>query len=222
MIRTVEKAIIERLTLGLGQMAIQVESYGGQMDTDLTELIRVFPAAWVTFAGITRTVPHNLSKTRFATHARFAVMVGDYNVRSEASTRMGGPNLDEVGSYRLLTSVRRLLINQDFGLEIDYLKPGTVRTLFNTRLGAQAFSVFACEFDTYWIEDSLVAGRWPSPQNAQDPDHVFALYNGKLDEPYPDLTSINAKYTLPDTPAGESAAEDNITLREATDGPDNG
>lgn len=219
MITQVEQAIIERLTLGLGRMAIQVESYGGQMDTDLTELIRVFPAVWVTFAGISNTKRRTTARNTYNVYGKFVVMVGDYSVRSEASTRMGGPRLDEVGSYKLVSAVRRLLSNQDLGLDIDYLVPGAVRTLYNTRLGSQALSVFACEFETYWIEEALDCGRWPAPEGTAHPDHVFAQYQGKLDTPYPDLESVNVKYTLPDAPDGDAAADDTIIItREADNG----
>jgi phage gp37-like protein len=217
----VELAIIERLKLGLGRMAIQVESYGGQLDDDLDNVVRAFPSVWVTFGGITRTVTHGVSRKHYATHARFVVMVGDYNVRNEGSTRMGGPALDEVGSYRLVHAVRRLLINQDFGLKIDELKPGRVRTLFNTKTSGKAVSVFGCEFDTYWIEDVLARGRWPEPQSSDDPDYLFVQYQGKTDTPYADLKSINLRYHLTDAPGDEAAADDTITLREADNGSDN-
>ncbi|WP_337050200.1 phage protein Gp37, partial [Serratia fonticola] len=193
-------------------------SYGGQLDMELTELIRVFPAVWVTFAGISGTKRRTTVHNTYSVPGKFVVMVGDYSVRSEASTRMGGPHLDEVGSYKLVSAVRRLLSNQDLGLKIDALMPGAVRTLYNTRLGAQALSVFACEFETYWIEESLDCGRWPAPDSEAHPDYVFAQYRGKLDAPYPDLESINLKYTLPGAPDGEAAADDIIITREADDG----
>ncbi|WP_049190417.1 phage protein Gp37, partial [Serratia marcescens] len=76
-------------------------------DTDLTELIRVFPAVWVTFAGISSTRRRTTARNTYNVYGKFVVMVGDYSVRSEASTRMGGPRLDEVGSYKLVSAVRR-------------------------------------------------------------------------------------------------------------------
>ncbi len=218
MITQVEQAIIARLTQGLGKMSIQVESYGGQLDTELTELIRVFPAVWVTFAGISNTKRRATPRNTYNVYGKFVVMVGDYSVRSEASTRMGGTRLDEVGSYKLVSAVRRLLSNQDFGMQIDYLVPGAARPLYNTRIGSQALSVFACEFETYWIEEALDCGRWPAPDSEAHPDYMFAQYQGKLDVPYPDLESLNLKYRLPHTPGGEAAADDTIITREADDG----
>ncbi|WP_049857121.1 DUF1834 family protein [Trabulsiella odontotermitis] len=216
----VELAIIERLRLGLGQMAVQVESYGGQLDDDLDLVVRSFPAVWVTFGGITNTRTHGVSRREYSTCARFVVMVGDYNDRNEGGTRMGGPALDEVGSYRMVHAVRRLLSNQDFGLPVDYLKPGRVRTLYNTMLGDRAISVFGCEFDTYWIEEALDCGRWPEPQNSDDPDYLFVQYRGKTDVPYPYLKSVGTAYSLTDAPDGQVAADDIIPLREADNGSD--
>lgn len=216
----VELAIVERLRLGLGRMAIQVESYGGQLDDNLENVVRAFPSVWVTFAGITNTKTRGVSRKQYSTYVRFVVMVGDYNIRSEGSTRMGGPSLDEVGSYRMVHAVRRLLTNQDFGLPIDYLKPGRVRTLFNSKNAGRAFSVFGCEFDTYWVEGALDCGRWPEPENGDDPDYLFVQYRGKTDEPYPDLKSVGTAYSLTDAPAGQVAADDTIPLREANNGSD--
>ena len=216
----VELAIIERLREGLGQMSIQVESYGGQLDDELDNIVRAFPSVWVTFAGVTKTVTRTTSRKKHGTYVRFVVMVGDYNVRDEGSTRMGGPALDEVGSYRLVHAIRRLLTNQDFGMAIDYLKPGRVRTLYNTKLGSRAISVFGCEFDTYWVEEALDPGRWPEPQDSSDPDYLFVQYRGKTDEPYPDLTSVGLKYSLTDAPDSQVAADDTVILKEADNGSD--
>lgn len=97
---------------------------------------------------------------------------------------MGSSVLEDVGTYKLVRAVRRLLINQSLGMEIDYLKPGAVRPLFNSQLSARALSVFGCEFETYWLEEGLEPGRWPAPQSDADSDHMFALYRGRLDAPY--------------------------------------
>lgn len=218
----VELAIIERLKAGLGKMAFQVETYGGQFDDDLLNVIRVFPSVWVTFGGFTKTDIRNTARSKFNAHARFVVMVGDYNVRSEGSTRLGGPNPDEVGSYRLVHAVRRLLTGQDLGLDIDYFRPGRVRTLYNTQMNGRAFSVFGCEFDTYWVEDALDNRRWPAPEDSSDPDYLFVQYQGKTDAPYPDLKSVGLKYSLTDAPEGQTAADDTVNLREADNGSDEG
>ena len=60
-----EDAIIARLRLGLGRMVQEVGSYGGELDEGLGEAIRRFPAAWVTFGGITKTEPYGTSRQKF-------------------------------------------------------------------------------------------------------------------------------------------------------------
>ncbi|WP_029770537.1 DUF1834 family protein [Pseudogulbenkiania sp. MAI-1] len=205
-----EDAIIARLRLGLGRMVREVGSYGGELDEGLEEAIRRFPAAWVTFGGVIKTEPYSTSRRKFMATGQFMVMVGERNVRSEAASRVGGPAQGEVGSYPLVYAVRRLLSAQDLGLPIEALTPGRVRTLFNTRLERQAFSVFACEFQTAWIEEALPLGHWPSPQAQDDSDSVFARYQGKLGQPDPDWLRTGLHYHLtPDD--GIADAQDILT-----------
>lgn len=206
-ISRIEAAIVERLHTGLGNMVRSVENYGGELDGALPAVIRRFPAAWVTFKGVLQTRPMNTGKSRYDANGRFVVLVGTQTVRSEQAGRRGGPRVNEVGTYQLIYAVRRLLSNQDLGLSgVDYLQPGTVRTLFNGALGAQAVSVFAVEFDTSWTERPLEAGRWPEPNpedvgnpEAIDPDLIFVEYAAQTDEPHPALSGIQLDYRLPDT-----------------------
>lgn len=214
-----EDAIIARLRLGLGRMVTEVGSYGGELDEGLEEAIRRFPAAWVTFGGVTKTDPYGTSRQKFKATGQFVVMVGERSVRSEAAGRRGGPAEGEVGSYPLVYAVRRLLSSQDLGLPIEALMPGRVRTLYNTRLERQAFSVFACEFQTAWIEEALPRDHWPSPpapgtpEAETSPDAVFARYQGKLGQPDPDWLRTGLNYHLtPDD--GQADAQDLITRSE--------
>lgn len=186
----IEKAIAERLKLGLGKMAREVVSYSGELDDDMGAVVGRLPAVWVTFGGITETKPHSTSRKKYLVTGSFVVMVGERNLRGDAAGRRGGPQSSEVGTYPLVYAVRRLLSGQDLGIEIDQLRPGRVRTLFNTRHANQAFSVFAVEFSTKWIEETLDNLRWPAPQDADDPDQIFAQHQGKLDVPYPDLERV--------------------------------
>ncbi|MCZ5321372.1 DUF1834 family protein [Escherichia coli] len=39
------------------------------------------------------------------------------------------------------------------------MEPGRVRTLFNTGVSERAMSMFACEFDTRWVEHALENGN---------------------------------------------------------------
>ncbi|WP_375591718.1 DUF1834 family protein [Chitiniphilus eburneus] len=196
MIPVIEDAIVARLREGLGRMARQVCHYAGELDDDVANVIRALPAVWVTFGGVTRTEPTSTRRDAWLATGQFAVMVGERNLRNEGARRHGGPGAGEVGTYPLIYAVRRLLSGQDLGLPIAALAPGRVRTLHNSRVGEQAFSVFACEFDTRWMECALPLGTWPTPTGNDDPDALFARHHGRLDTPDPDWLSTELNYHL--------------------------
>lgn len=198
MIIQTERAICERLRQGLGRMSSAVRSYGGELDGDLAEIARQLPAVWVTFGGIQKTENVNVGKRKYKSHGRFVVIVGERNVRSEEASRQGGPNLNEVGTYKLIAAVRRLLSGQDMSLPIEHLIPGRVRTLFNTPLEHQALSVYACEFDTAWIEEALENGAFPLVNAPADSvDSIFTGYQGKVSQPDPDWLTTRLDYHIP-------------------------
>lgn len=126
----------------LGYRLAEVASYGGEFDdeTFFTQ-VRKFPAAWVTVGG---DKPKRISAKVWQCSLTLAIMVGTRNVRGERSARRGAIN--EPGSYQLLQDVRDLLAGQQLGLDITPLALGPVRTLFNTRVGKEARSVFSHEF----------------------------------------------------------------------------
>jgi phage gp37-like protein len=209
LITQIEQAICQRLTEGLGHMTRTVTSYGGEIDDDLGRIVRELPAAWVTFGGISKTESFSLAKRQYKPTGQFVVIVGDYSTRSEATSRRGGVNVDEVGCYRLVYAVRRLLTGQDLGLKINPLMPGRVRTLFNTQFAERALSVFACEFDTQWLETALIAGTWPEPtQDKTHADWLFNQYGGQLTPPDPDLLRVGTLYD----PPGVGSPDDPVDL----------
>lgn len=196
-VTAVELAIVDRLTRGLGRMVKEVKTYGGEFDDDeLTEVVRRFPAAWVTFGGVRRTDPESLSRSKWKAEALFVVMVGARSVRSESASRHGGANHAEVGTNLLISCVRRLLNQQDMGLPIRALAPGAIRTLFNTRTRSDALSVYALEFHTAWSEASLFLGAFPEEDSVAPIDDVFARYGGQLDPPSPDWQATLLRYYL--------------------------
>lgn len=67
-ITDIEKAIVERLRKGMGRMAKNVRSYGGELDGEPAEVLRQLPAVWVTFGGVqNRAIQHS---TATVCHAR--------------------------------------------------------------------------------------------------------------------------------------------------------
>lgn len=222
-ITAVENAMVDRLRRGLGRMVRQVSTYGGEFDDDgLADVVRNLPAAWVTFGGVRKTSKVDLRSKDWRTEGTFIVMVGAYSVRSEAASRQGGASLGEVGTNTLIWAVRRLLTEQDLSLPIREFAPGSVRTLFNTKLQRDAFSVFALEFHTVWVERALNVRTYPQPVDlaavdATDPtsglDQLFALYQGQLDPTTPDLKSVELNTFVNGSPeSGLPQAQDIVTL----------
>ncbi|MCW2480488.1 DUF1834 family protein [Candidatus Symbiopectobacterium sp. NZEC135] len=210
-IRDIENAMIARLKKGMGRMAANVCSYGGELDGEPGDVARALPAVWVTFGGIQNTKNANIGKRKYEVVGRFVVIVGEYSVRSEEASRHGGANLNEVGTYRLVSAVRRLLSGQDlaeFGLKVDFLMPGRVRSLFNTSLEHQALSVFACEFDTKWFETALENGKYPlDGPSAFHPDSIFNGYHGETSPDDPAWLRTRLSYDIPQTPVNPDAED---------------
>jgi phage gp37-like protein len=197
-IARIEDAIVDRLRLGLGKMVTSVQPYGGELDEKLPTVVRKFPAAWVTFAGVLSTKRMDTARVKHKALGRFSVMVGQRNLRNESAPRKGSAR--RVGTYQLIYAVRRLLTEQDLGLEeVGALQPGAIRTLFNGVVASDAVSVFALEFDVEWVELALENGRWPDPKpgDTEDPDILFPDHGGKTDEPYPYLDAVEVQYRLP-------------------------
>lgn len=161
MIADIEDAMIARIvaaaaaTPGLGYKLPTVESYGGELDDDLAAVVRKFPAVWVTFAGCRASTKLTTAGGKWKTQATFVTMCGSRNVRGERATRKGltvDGVIKEVGVYQILKDVGLLMAGSDLGLAITALKPGAIRTLFNTKLNGQAVAVFAREWHTEFIE----------------------------------------------------------------------
>ncbi|MHB1333393.1 MAG: DUF1834 family protein [Sulfuriferula sp.] len=161
MIAEIEDAILTRIGSAndgrLGYKFASLDSYGGEFDEDLNQVIRRFPALWVTYAGGGKPVPYGTKKARWKMPATFAVLVGARSVRGEPFSRRGlnspAGAVVEVGTYRMLDDARRMLLNQDFGLAITRLELGAVKTLYNTRMNGIAVSAFAQEWHTSFMID---------------------------------------------------------------------
>lgn len=216
LITATELAILDRLKRGLGRMVSTVESYGGEFDDEnLPEVLQRFPAVWVTFGGVHKTEPVSVTRDAWRAEGSFVVMAGTRSLRSESAARQGGPALREVGSSLLIAAVRRLLAQQDMGLAIRPLAPGAIRTLYNSRLQGQAFSVFALEFHTAWVEEALPPGAYPQ-RDASGMDAVFALYQGQLDPADPVWASTQLRYVVNGPVNATPTAQDNLTMPGGT------
>lgn len=158
MITQIEDGILSLLTSvndgRLGYKLAAIDTYGGEFDDELAQVIRRLPGVWVVYAGGGKPVPYGSSREKWKMPVTFAVMVGARSVRSEPFSRRGlevNGLVKEVGAYRLLEDTRKLLLSQDFGLEIERLAPGAVKTLYNLKMNNMALSVFAQEWHTAFI-----------------------------------------------------------------------
>lgn len=149
MLAAIEDAIVARIEGAKLSYLRSVGSYGGEFDDEAFDVLRTLPAIWVTFSGSAK--PEQKGEKRFLTSATFAVMCAARSVRSERTTRHDGP-AGEVGVYTMLRDVKRLLLMQDLGLDIDHFRPGAVRTLYNTRQRGNGMAVFAQEWHTKYTE----------------------------------------------------------------------
>lgn len=216
-ITAVELAIVDRLKRGLGRMATEVKTYGGEFDTDeLDSVVRRFPAAWVTFGGVRRTEPYSASRSKWKAEATFVVMVGARSVRSEEASRHGGVAKSEVGTNLLISCVRHLLNQQDMGLPIRHFAPGPIRTLFNTQVRGDAMSVYGLEFGTAWVEDTLFVGAFPEGKPDGSLGAVFEAYGGQLDPETPDWKTTLLNYYLKPGADRKPDAQDLIQMRDNT------
>ena len=206
MILTVENAILERLKRGLGKSINTVESYGGQFDGDgMSDLISVMPALFVDFAGHQNPKAKSTSNEVLNMPATFVVYVVTRNVASEKAGRSGTKT--ELGAYRLIPAVRRLLANQDFGLRIEELKVGPVKKLASVKVGLQGLTVYGCSFDTRWIEKLREGQGFPFKD-----DPVFAGLYGERADDVDDLLRVGVKSDL--GADGSIDAVDVVNLRE--------
>jgi phage gp37-like protein len=157
-ITEIEDAILARVNAAndgrLGYQFASVATYGGEFDDDLAQVVRRLPGLWVAYAGGGKPRALGTDRNAWRMPATFAVMVGARSVRGEPFSRRGlevGGQIAEVGAYRMLDDARRMLLNQDFGLDIARFEPGAVKTLYNTRLNGLAIAVFAQEWHTAFM-----------------------------------------------------------------------
>lgn len=190
-ISAIEDAILARIaSAGLPYLRT-VESYGGELDDDLVKAVRRFPAVWAALKGVGEGQALNTAQSVYRHHATWVVMVAARNLRNEAATRKG--DKVNVGTYQMLEDVRSLLAGQDFGLEIDNLRPGKVTNLVNSRFQGQGVSVFAQEWHTKFDLRVAERGTGATPAEAAQLPELSALgirYHLLPDDDVPDAVDL--------------------------------
>ncbi|KUM02280.1 DUF1834 family protein [Chromobacterium subtsugae] len=214
MLISVQTAIADRLRQGLGRMVREVAAdldetalcglqlAHGDYASRLTpgqaspvinpQALARLPALWTVAGGIASSPPQASQRQRYKANAQFTVIVGD---RLQADAGYAG-----AGVWQLVYAVRRLLASQDFGLAIQPLTPEKVRPLGQTPRDGQPWSLVACDFSTYWLDEALDNGRWPAPQGDADPDALFRAFGGRLEDPAKDWQSTQLNYSLAGNP----------------------
>lgn len=149
MLGDIENSLVNTIknAAGLGYLKT-VDSYAGQLDGGLTEVVRSYPAVWITFAGSGK--PVRSGSNTWKVPATFVVMMAARSVQSEKAARSG--TAKEVGAYQILKDVRTLILNQDLGLAIERFVPGAIKTLYNTKVGKDGLAIYSQEWTTAFVE----------------------------------------------------------------------
>jgi phage gp37-like protein len=134
---SIEDSIITELKAQVPYLKT-VETYAGQLEQDIEALPVRFPAAYVAYGG-SSFAQGDLGSASHRETAAFTVFVCAGDLRGAEAARKG-----EQGAYEAVRDVLGALINNDFDLETDMLRPVRVSLLF---AGGQT-AVYAVELMT--------------------------------------------------------------------------
>lgn len=166
----------------------QIKTYGGEFDKELDQVIRRFPAVWTTFDGT--GMPERQGARRYRVPLTFVVLVGARSVRNEEACRHGveiNGQQAEIGTFQLLADVSAALLDRDLGIEgLSRLRPGRIRTVFNTATKAEAVSVLA----QLWHVDALVVMADADEATAQWLERVNVDYVAQPGDDGPDASDF--------------------------------
>lgn len=201
MISKIEKALIERLTLGLGKMVYSVGSYAGEINDEQLD-VRRLPACLVSYGGSAFDAKSMGARgKRYQTTDVFVVLVMTRSVRNQTAGRLGGVTDREVGVNQLLSAVKTLLINQTLGGLTLPIQPKRIRAIWNNaEVKKEKLSAYAFEFEISYNERNVLDdGRFP--EGVAEDEQKFKQYQGKLDKPQGDLSGFNNRIFDPNNNA---------------------
>lgn len=202
MITKIEKALIDRLTRGLGQLAATVKSYNGELDDETIGTARL-PLVMVAFGGA-KIQRMNTRAGRHQSEATFVILVMVRSLRNETAGRHGGTNQREVGANQLIGAVRRLLDAQTLDGLVKPLLPRRVATVLNgARVRAERLTAYSIEYEVVYDDlPPLEDGHYPQQtDNPLHDDYIFNRYHGQLDPPDSLLMYIGNRIYDPTTEA---------------------
>ena len=139
----IEKAIITALQ-GLTYLK-NVETYAGQLEKEITELPKGFPAAYVAYEGSQFQWVDGENWQELPT---FKVLIAARSYRIVSGVNEDVRENADTGAYRTITDVLDTLTNQTFGLDIYKLRPVKTELVFISKTTAIYGIDFTTMFDT--------------------------------------------------------------------------
>lgn len=128
------------------------KSYAGEFDDDLLNIVKRFPAIWVTVTG-DKPEAIGYGKVKFV--VKVAIIVGASSMRNEEARRHGA-GLD-IGAYGMLAEVWKrfnFATLKDKVQGLDPFEPGKAKTIVNAITKGQSISVLAQEYTTSFIVEA--------------------------------------------------------------------
>lgn len=155
MISEIENGIVGRISEAneenvLGYTLLKVDSYAGELNDNMRELLHGLPATLVMFGGADKIKTFS-GNSRIQWLAKFNVLCAARSLRNEKTSRFGSGG--EVGSYQITSDVIALLSGQTLGLEIDPIIPQRVVPVFNNRRDRDLISVYSVELATTFCSE---------------------------------------------------------------------
>ncbi len=140
----IENGIIAALKAGLPYLK-NVETYAGQLEKEVAELPKGFPAAYVAYEGSQFQWVDGENWQELPT---FKVLVAARSLRIVSGINEDVRENTATGAYKVVTDVLATLTNQTFGLDIYKLRPVKTELVFTSKTTAIYGIELTTMFDT--------------------------------------------------------------------------
>ncbi len=140
----IENGIISTLKTSLTYLK-NVETYAGQLDKEIAELPKGFPAAYVAYNGSQFQWVDGENWQELPT---FKVLVAARSLRLVSGINEDVRENTSTGAYKVITDVLNTLTNQTFGLNIYKLRPEKTELVLISKTTAIYAIYFTTMFDT--------------------------------------------------------------------------
>jgi len=133
--------------------------------TSFQQLVLNPPCILIALKSLRYSVAGNGAWRKFRAEAGFTLILSARNLRGFKAAMDGGP-LTEVGLVHLVAAAEQALIDANFGLDIDPLKPVSLEAQIEEKLGCL---VYRMDWATGWIVQKVL--------DVPDLLRIDALYN---------------------------------------------